>query len=40
MSHAELHNMNLIEDLNDLTFDELRELPCRVQMAVDYSLFD
>jgi len=40
MANAELHDLNWMEDLNDLSFDELRELPCRVQMGIDYSIFD
>jgi len=40
MSNAELLEMSWMEDLHDLSFDELRELPSRVQMGVDYSIFD
>lgn len=40
MSPTEMIGMNWIEDLNDLTLDELRDLPADVQMGLDLSIFD
>lgn len=40
MPNSELSEMSWVEDIHDLSFDELRELPSRVQMGIDLSIFE
>ncbi|MEL6985624.1 MAG: hypothetical protein AAFO29_24545 [Actinomycetota bacterium] len=34
------HTLHWMEDFNDLTVDDLRELPHQVQLGLDLSVFD
>ena len=34
------HELHWMEDFDDLTVDELRELPNRMQLGLDLSVFD
>ena len=36
----ERENLHWMEDFNDLTVDDLRELPHQVQLGLDLSVFD
>ncbi len=39
-SDDEGQNLHWMEDFNDLTVDDLRELPHQVQLGLDLSVFD
>lgn len=39
-NQSEFSELNWLEDIHDLSFDELRELPSRVQMGLDLSIFE
>lgn len=39
-NQSEFSEPTWLDDINDLSFDELRELPSRVQMGMDLSIFE